>query len=354
MNELGIWTLQADGTAEAVNAVSRMDLEERLEDALVQRPDMLERDISLVGRQMPTEGGPADLLGVDARGQLVVFELKRGAPTRDAVTQCIDYASALDAMEPEKLAEHIAEHSGKLGIEKIDDQEFKEWYEDEFENELSDLLPPRLVLVGLGVDKRAERMARFLQASSVNISVLTFYAFQHGDETLLARQVEVEATNENDSQSRHSQKKTASKTARERQQSLSDHLSERELSDLFEDIIQTISTVLPGSSPRTGSWGVNFRLRFGRRLLRICHIWLRAAGIVVTLHATDETHNTDSLSDLVKRAEAAGWHRQSNKDAFAGITITDTEDWAEKRSVVTEFVKEAAALRRKAPATDAP
>lgn len=194
MNELGIWALQTDGAAEAVNAVSEVDLEDRLEGMLVQLPDMLEPGIQLVGRQTLADGRPLDLLGVDTNGRLVVFELKRGALTRDAVTQCIDYASALDAMDPEKeLPTHIAEQSGKLGIEKIDD--FKAWYEkDAIENELGNLLPPRLVLVGLGADNRAERMARFLQAGGrgIDISVLTFYGFQHGGETLLARQVEVE------------------------------------------------------------------------------------------------------------------------------------------------------------------
>lgn len=196
MNKLGIWTLQADGAAEAVNPVSKVDLEDRLEGMLVQCPDMLEPGIRLVGRQTPTEAGPSDLLGVDTGGQLVVFELKRGASTREAVTQCIDYASALYAMDPEEeLPTHIAEHSGKLEIEKIDD--FKAWYErdaDEngHENELSNLLPPRLVLVGLGVDKRAERMAQFLQARGVDISVLTFYGFKRGGEMLLAREVEVD------------------------------------------------------------------------------------------------------------------------------------------------------------------
>ncbi len=197
MDELSIWTLKADDTAEALNPVGEVDLEDRLEGMLVQRPDMLGSDIQLVGRQTHTDGGPSDLLGVDADGRLVVFELKRGRVPRDAVTQCIDYASALDAMDPEALAKHIAGKSGTDGIEKIDD--FKAWYREQYEaqfeeSELSRLLPPRLVLVGLSIDKHAERMARFLQACGVSISVLTFYGFRRDDETLLAREVEVDHT----------------------------------------------------------------------------------------------------------------------------------------------------------------
>lgn len=348
MDELSIWTLKGNEaeTIEAVDAVKRVDLEKSLEETLVRHPDMLGPDIQLVGRQTHTDGGPSDLLGVDGEGRLVVFELKRDSVTRAAVTQCIDYASALDAMGPGKLAKHIAEQSGKLGIEKIDD--FKSWYErdadENDERELSNLLPLRLVLVGIGVDEDAERMARFLRACGVGISVLTFYGFQYGNETLLARQVEIE----HDSQPLT--RRSPNKTASEKRQSLQANLSERGLSDLFEDIIQTLSKVLPDAKLRTGSWGINFRLRFGGRLLRICHIWLRADGILITLHATDETYDTDSLAKMVKNAEASGWHPQNNKDAVAGITIKDADDWEQKCSAVTESLKEAAALRRKAPA----
>ena len=58
--------------------------------------------LTLVGRQTPTEGGPLDLLGVDADGRLVVFELKRGTLSRDAVAQVVDYASYLNAMESDR------------------------------------------------------------------------------------------------------------------------------------------------------------------------------------------------------------------------------------------------------------
>ena len=163
---------------DAVESVTGVNLEDVLEETLVQRPEMLEAGLHLVGRQTPTEGGPLDLLGVDAGGRLVVFELKREKLTREAVTQCLDYAAALNARTPEQLADLISEHSGGRGVEKI--ERFEEWYQERFdENELSDLLPPRLALVGLDVDERAEQMARFLSEGGIDISVLTFFGFRH-------------------------------------------------------------------------------------------------------------------------------------------------------------------------------
>lgn len=346
MDELSIWTLKTDDTAEAVKPVSEMDLEDRLEGMLVQRPEMLGSDIRLVGRQTHTDGGPSDLLGVNGEGRLVVFELKRGRVKRDAVTQCIDYASALDAMEPEKLAEHIAEHSGT--IEQIDDKEFKEWYEKEFDgNELSNLLPPRLVLVGLGVDETAERMARFLQAGGrgINISVLTFYGFQYGNETLLARQVEIE----NESESLSSSRRSPSKTADERREALERRLLANGTIDLFETIRQAITTALPNANPDTGTYGVTLKLR----RQKICRISVddNKTPIKLDVRATEETYDTESLAKMAKRAEAIGWHPLKSRDGF-WFTIMDTDHWEQQRQVIIDFLKEAAALRRKEPATD--
>lgn len=361
MNELSIWALHGDETetVEPLKAVSGLDLESRLEETLVQLPDMLEPDIQLVGRQTPTDGGPSDLLGVDTDGRLVVFELKRGSLTRDAVTQCIDYASALDAMDPEKeLAEHIAEQSGKLGIEKIDD--FKAWYERDanengHESELSNLLPPRLVLVGLGVDDRAERMARFLQAREVDISVLTFCGFQHGGETLLARQVEVEHDPSTPPHSRRNKNKTAS----EKRQDLEHRLAARGLTDLFENIRQTMATTLSGASQIRGSLGINFSLRFGSGRRRILHIWVvDTGGLSLQFDARPnfdgqpELYDPADLSMIMEKAIQVGWSHRDRGDGF-DLFIKDAEDWERKRQAVVEFLEEAAALRRKAPATDA-
>ena len=87
---------------------------------------MLMPGLTLVGRQMPTDGGVLDLLGVDRDGRLVVFELKKEMLTRDAVAQIIDYCSWLESLTEVELAKHIVEHSGRDGIDKIDDLE--SWY----------------------------------------------------------------------------------------------------------------------------------------------------------------------------------------------------------------------------------
>ena len=188
MEDIKIWTL--DGSkATPLDAVSEVESEWDLEGTLVNNPGLLMDGLALVGRQTSTEGGRLDLLGVDEYGRLCVFELKRGTVARDAVAQIIDYASDLDMMGWADLCRHISENSGSDGIEEIED--FEAWYNENYDDPES-LKPPRLFLVGLGVDDRTERMANFLAGSGVDISLLTFHGFAHAGKTLLAKQVEVE------------------------------------------------------------------------------------------------------------------------------------------------------------------
>ena len=92
MEDIKIWALE--GTeVEPLEPSNRTESEQLLEETLVNNPGLLMEGLKLVGRQTQTQGGPLDLLGVDEDGKLVVFELKRGTLSRDALGQVIDYAS---------------------------------------------------------------------------------------------------------------------------------------------------------------------------------------------------------------------------------------------------------------------
>ena len=197
MEQTKVWAVE--GTlATQLDTTNRMETEGLLEDILTANPNMLEEGLRLVGRQTSTQSGPLDLLGVDASGRLVVFELKRGTLNREAVAQIIDYASALDVMDRDSLYEHVSDRSGNLGIQKIDN--FEDWYR-EFtvnselpEEDIESLTPPRMVLVGLGVDDTTERMVNYMASSGMDISLLTFYGFINTDgRILLARNLEVDS-----------------------------------------------------------------------------------------------------------------------------------------------------------------
>jgi hypothetical protein len=189
-DEIQVWAIDGLAGSAAIARVEptkRTETENLLEDVLVKAPDMLMPDLALVGRQTPIAGGYLDLLGVDKDGRLVVFELKRGKVTREAITQVLDYGSSLESMSTVELGKHIAERSGARGIEKIED--FDEWYSQRG-GEQDSLKPVRMVLVGLDADENASRMVDFLAKRGLDIALLTFYGYEYDGKTLLARQVQ--------------------------------------------------------------------------------------------------------------------------------------------------------------------
>ena len=195
MKEIMLWKIKESDTQnlsiEKIESAQETKTENDLEEVITRCPELLMEDLKLIGRQTETPGGPLDLLGVDGDGRLVVFELKRGALTREAVAQIIDYSSYLATLEPEELSEHISSRSGKLGIEKIDN--FQAWYQEQFGKSLTEYQKPGMVLVGLGADERTKRMVSFLSESDLDISLTTFHGFKKDGDTFLARQVEVQS-----------------------------------------------------------------------------------------------------------------------------------------------------------------
>ncbi len=187
-DSLKLWIIgDSAGQVELPEPQKQTDTEQLLEDALANHPDMLLAGLTLVGRQASTEVGFPDLLGIDDSGRLVVFELKRGSLTREAVAQVLDYGSYLDSLATEELTDLIVSQSGGSGTRKFNDREdFEEWHNERTNKSLDGLRPVRMVLVGLSVDQRAARIVEFLQ-SAIDISLITFHGFRHNGATILAR-----------------------------------------------------------------------------------------------------------------------------------------------------------------------
>ena len=253
MDEIKIWTIDGSGIKE-IQPTGQTKSEQWLEENLVNRPELLMPGLTLVGRQTQTEGGPLDLLGVDSDGRLALFELKRGMLSRDAVAQVVDYASYLEGMRPDALADYIADRSGANGIEKIDD--FEEWYIESTEAEsLDSLIPLRMFLVGLGVDDRTERMVNFLANKGMDISLLTFYGFQQDGKTLLARQMRVEAADAPELRPARRRPSTA-----ELRNSLINRANEFGVNDLFNEVIDMFRQKW-GDSSQPRNLGLTLRFR---------------------------------------------------------------------------------------------
>jgi hypothetical protein len=86
--------------------VSKLANEKKLEDMIVECPAILSSEWMLIGRQEKTSfGGIIDLLAIAPDGSLVIIELKRDKTPREIVAQSLDYASWVEGLAAEKIAQ---------------------------------------------------------------------------------------------------------------------------------------------------------------------------------------------------------------------------------------------------------
>src|SRR6056297_1055406 len=91
--DLGLWRVEDDDTFRRVSSTN-LDREERLEEFLLQDPNVLGQPLLVIDRQITTPSGKRlDILAIDEEGDLHVVELKRDRSPRDVTAQIIDYAS---------------------------------------------------------------------------------------------------------------------------------------------------------------------------------------------------------------------------------------------------------------------
>ena len=304
MDEVKIWSVDDASNVVPLASKGQTESESLLEETLVKNPSMLIQGLRLVGRQTPTEGGPLDLLGVDSDGRLVVFELKRGTLSRDAVAQIIDYASDLDRMALDDLADYISERSGTHGIEKIDD--FASWHlEHTGAESLDTLRPMRLFLIGLGADDRTERMVRFLaENSGMDISLLTFHGFAYDGKTLLARQVEVEGVTELEPRPSRRRRSAAEKWER-----LERRIEESGTRELFNAVKRMFQENWPQSRTRIGVWGLSFFMRRpgSRGGPSYARIWAFSGTVQVVFFPAAKALCLDAFREPVEEIRYKTW-----------------------------------------------
>ena len=325
------------------NSISVEELAERgevqteleLEETLVANPEMLEAGLRLVGRQTSNAGGWLDLLGIDADGRLVIFELKRVRLGRDAVTQVIDYASALNAMSLTTLSEHIAQRSGDGGIERIDD--FEDWYSGEFgSSDFGRVLPPRMVLVGLGFDEAAERMVKFLCSERLEISAVTFHAFEHQGKTLLARQVEIDREAVVPS-------RRGLEPIQQRRQALQSYLLECGLTDLFGSVCADLRAWITANVFENAlKNGVSFQLdEFGpsggrgpRSYFGVFAAYTQSGVVDINIGQWALNRGEAALAKLGDEIALRDWSHGGQ-----AFSVESEEDWKRCRPAMEAFVK---------------
>ncbi len=177
---MDLWRVQ--GTAlEAVPTV-QLDLEGRLEDWLEHDPRVSGMSLVIIGRQVATEfAGRIDLLGLDAHGNTVILELKRGRTPRDIVAQVLDYASWVKDLTFAELDHICLNYRGTdlaTAFSSVFDHPLPETINDDHQ----------LVIVAPELDESSERIVNYLaDERDLSINVVFFNVFRVGEHELLGR-----------------------------------------------------------------------------------------------------------------------------------------------------------------------
>ncbi|VXD17607.1 endonuclease NucS domain-containing protein [Planktothrix paucivesiculata] len=178
--EVGIWRLGAKPEKVAISAINS---ESRLEDALVQDISILSAQLMLIGRQVATSYGKfIDMLAMDMSGNLSIIELKKSRTPREVVAQLLDYASWVQSLSYEEIA---AIYSDKNPGKKLE-----EGFDDAFGSSLPEQINQRheLIVVASELDTSTERIINYLTDSyGVPINAVFFRFFRDDDRDYLAR-----------------------------------------------------------------------------------------------------------------------------------------------------------------------
>jgi hypothetical protein len=175
-DEVRLWRVGKDESLVELSR-AKLNLEERLEEWLERDISMLDPGLLVIGRQVETDfGGWIDLLCVDAAGDLVVVELKRGKTPREITAQALDYGSWVVDLSNERVTSIAEAHFGEGG--------FEEAFRQRFGAELPETLngSHSMLIVGSHIDESSERIIKYLSDThGVNINAATFQYFREAD-----------------------------------------------------------------------------------------------------------------------------------------------------------------------------
>ena len=138
----------------------------------------------LAGTSAKDEDGTiySDLLGVDAEGNLVVAELKKGRTPRDIIAQLLDYAAWVDGLSQSQIRE-IAEAYFETR-DGLQGKTFDDAFRDLFDMPKTDKLPElkqrlRLFIVAEEIPSRVAGVCRFLRTShGMDVSCIDVSTFE--------------------------------------------------------------------------------------------------------------------------------------------------------------------------------
>jgi hypothetical protein len=175
-----IWTV-SDNPKQLT--AGRLPNEQLLEDMIIRDPRILSTEWMLIGRQEITGfGGRIDLLAIAPDGSLVLVELKRDRTPREVIAQAMDYASWVEQLSADRIAQIYQRFSGGGNLDVAFAQRFGSELDEDTLNESH-----QIIIVASELDASTERIVNYLNAKDIAINVVFFQVFEHGGQQLLSR-----------------------------------------------------------------------------------------------------------------------------------------------------------------------
>jgi hypothetical protein len=186
--EVAIWKLD-----EKVRPVEfePMPAESRLEDILTEDISIVDPNLLLIGRQVPTSHGSyVDLLAMDKDANLVVIELKRDRTPRGVIAQLLDYGSWVRNLEDTDIGaifdDYLHTRLPQLAGTSLDQAFCERFGVQEMPEALNET--HELVVVASELDASTERIVNYLADEyGVAVNAVFFRFFRNGANEYLSR-----------------------------------------------------------------------------------------------------------------------------------------------------------------------
>ena len=175
-----VWTVGAEPRQ---LSASRLPSEQTLEEMIIRDPRILSSEWMLIGRQEVTGfGGRIDLLAIAPDGSLVLVELKRDRTPREVIAQAMDYASWVEQLTADRIAQIYQRFSGGGNLGEAFARYFGNELDEDTLNESH-----QIIIVASELDASTERIVNYLNEKDIAINVVFFQVFDHGGQQLLSR-----------------------------------------------------------------------------------------------------------------------------------------------------------------------
>ena len=272
-NNIRLWEIGSDQKPNEILS-DQIALEARLEDWLEADISMLDPGLLVIGRQVRTDfGGEIDLLCLDADGNVVVVELKKGTTPRDVTAQILEYASWARHLSYDRITEIAEDYFSRASTSITLENAFPNRFGTD--RPLPEVLNEehRALIVAESTDASTDRIVQYLSDMNVPINVATVQHFKSADGRELLAQVflvepEVAAT-----KSRERSRRRPLPTAAE-MQAVAD---EKGVGELYKRLSSSVSGVL-----RAASFGKDrrgFSVAIDGSLLAVMAVGLGESGV---------------------------------------------------------------------------